>query len=65
LAVEAQMCSVSSHVADVTGLLADSVQLNFEEAASILLQMKEVLALDHLPDGAVVQKLHHIQVLLE
>ena len=65
LAVETKMGSVSSHVANFSGLSGNSVQLDFKETASGLLVVEEVFALNHLPDGAVVKELDHIQVLLE
>ena len=65
LAVEAQMSSIASNVADLSSLPANSFQLNLEEAARVLLEMEEVLRSNNLPDIAVVEKLHHINVLLE
>ena len=65
LAIESKMGSVSSDVANFSGLLGYSVQLDFKETACGFLAVEEVLALDHFPDSTVVKKLDHIQVLVE
>ena len=60
LAVEAEMGSVTSHVVNVSGFSANSLQLDFQKAADVFLGVEEAFAFNHFPDGAIVKELYHI-----
>mgnify|MGYP000029178315 FL=1 len=60
LAVESKMGSVTSDVKNISGFSSDSLQLDFQKAADIFLDVEKTFAFDHFPDSAIVKELHHI-----
>jgi len=65
LAVETQVGAVASDVLDEARVSLDVAKLNLEEAARVLHQLEQFSVLDLLPNGAEVNQLHHVDVLIE
>lgn len=64
-AIEAQICTVSSNILDPAVVTSDVIQFNFEEAASIVNELKQASVLDFLPGHSEVEKVDHIYLLIE